>query len=89
MKIVREADKTTLAETARKHSITNQTIYRWRTLHDGMQVNGVKKLKGLRDENTQLKKLLTERDIELEFMKEINGKSSKPSRTSGDGFGRV
>lgn len=74
VKILREADETTIAETARKHSITDQTIYRWRRLYDGMQVNDVKELKGLRDENTRLKKLLAERDIELDVMKEINEK---------------
>jgi transposase-like protein len=74
VKILREADETTIAETARKHSITDQTIYRWRRLYDGMQVNDVKELKGLRDENTRLKKLLAERDLELDVMKEINEK---------------
>jgi putative transposase len=39
-----------------------------------MKVNDVKELKGLRDENTRLKKLLAERDFELDVMKEINEK---------------
>ena len=74
VKILREADQTTIAETASKHSITDQTIYRWRRLYDGMQVNDVKELKGLRDENMRLKKLLAERDLELDVIKEISEK---------------
>ncbi|MFK7997338.1 MAG: transposase [Granulosicoccus sp.] len=30
-----------MAGTARSHGITEQTIYRWRGLYDGMQVNAV------------------------------------------------
>jgi len=72
--ILREADATTVAEAARKHAITDQTIYRWRRLYDGMEVNDVKELKSLRDENIRLKKLLAERDLEVDVMKEIAAK---------------
>ncbi len=72
--ILSEANETTIAETARKHSITDQIIYRWRRLYDGMQVNDVKEFKGLRDENARLKKLPAERVLELDVMKEINEK---------------
>ena len=72
--ILREANETTVAATARKHAVTEQTVYRWRKLYDGMQVNDVKELKALRDENQRLKKLLAERDLEVDVMKEINAK---------------
>lgn len=74
VKILREATETSIAATARNHAITEQTIYRWRKLYDGMQVNDVKELKALRDENGRLKKLLAERDLEVDVMKEINAK---------------
>lgn len=74
VKILREAHETTVAAAARKHAITEQTLYRWRKLYDGMQVNDVKELKALRDENQRLKKLLAERDLEVDVMKEINAK---------------
>ena len=72
--ILREADATSIAEAARKHAITDQTIYRWRRLYDGMEANDVKELKSLRDENVRLKKLLAERDLEVDVMKEIAAK---------------
>ncbi len=54
--------------------MTEQTIYRWRKLYDGMQVSDVKKLKSLSDENARLKKQLAERDLEVVVMKEIQSK---------------
>jgi putative transposase len=36
-----------------------------------MEVSDVKKLKPLEDENRRLKKLLAERDLEVEVMKEV------------------
>jgi len=72
--ILRDADATSVADAAKKHAVTEQTIYRWRRLYDGMEVNDVKELKALRDENLRLKKLLAERDLEVDVMKEINAK---------------
>lgn len=56
--ILREAAAGTVAGTAKRRGVTEQTIYRWRKLYDGMQVSDVKELKSLRDENARLKKLL-------------------------------
>lgn len=72
--ILRESSVTGVAEAARKHGVAEQTIYRWKKLYDGMQVSDVKELKSVRDENARLKKLLAERDLEIEIMKEIQEK---------------
>ena len=72
--ILREASVTSVAEAARKHGVVEQTIYRWKKLYDGMQVSDVKELKSMRDENARLKKILAERDLEIEIMKEIQEK---------------
>ena len=72
--ILRDASSTTVAAAARQHGVTEATIYRWRKLYDGMQSSDVKELRALRDENARLKKLLAERDLEVEIMKEIQQK---------------
>jgi len=72
--ILRESSVTSVAETACKHGIAKQTNYRWKKLYDGMQVSDVKELKCMRDENARLKKLLAERDLEIEIVKEIQEK---------------
>lgn len=71
---LREADATTVVAAARKHGVSEQSIHRWRNQFAGMEVSDVRELKRLRDENAPLKKLLAERDLEVEVMKEIQGK---------------
>ena len=72
--ILREAAATTVPQAARKHGVSEQSIYRWKKQYDGMQVSDIKELKALRDENSRLKKLLAERDLEVEVMREIQAK---------------
>ena len=61
-------------ELCRKHGISDATFYKWRSKYGGMEVSDAKKLKGLEAENAKLKKLLAERDLEIEVMKEVNAK---------------
>ena len=72
--ILRDAELSTVPATARKHGVAEQTIYRWRKQFSGMQVSDVRELRGLREENARLKKLVAERDLEVEVMKEIQAK---------------
>lgn len=72
--IVQESEGATVAEVARKHGITDQTLYLWRRRFGGMDKNQVTDLKRLEQENARLKKILAERDLEIEVMKEINAK---------------
>lgn len=72
--VLRDAEATTAVAAARKHGVSEQSIYRWRNKYAGMEVSDVRELKRLRDENTRLKKLLAERDLEVEVMKEIHAK---------------
>lgn len=72
--ILREADKSPVADIAKKHGISEQTIYNWRQHFGGLEASDVKRLKQLERENARLKKMLAERDLELDVMKEINAK---------------
>ena len=74
VKILREADAGQIADVAKKHGISDQTIYVWRKRFGTMEVADTKRLKQLELENGRLKKLLAERDLELEVMKEISVK---------------
>lgn len=74
VKILREADRTPVAEVAKKHGVSEQTLYAWRKKFGGMDVADAKRLKALETENARLKKLLAERDLEVEVMKEIAAK---------------
>ncbi len=72
--ILREAESSTVTATARQHGVAEQTIYRWRQQFSGMEVSDVRELRRLREENARLKKLVAERDLEVEVMKEIQAK---------------
>ena len=74
VKILREADASPVAEVAKKHCISEQTLYVWRKRFGTMDVADAKKLRQLETENARLKKLLAERDLEVEVMKEIAAK---------------
>ena len=74
VKILREADRTPVAEVAKKHGISEQTVYVWRKRFGKLEATDVKHLRTLQQENARLKKLVAERDLEIEVMKEINAK---------------
>jgi putative transposase len=74
VRMLRDADKTSVAEVAKKHGVSEQTLYSWRKRYGDMDVADAKRLRALEGENNKLKKLLAERDLEIEVMKEIAAK---------------
>ena len=80
--IVREADREPVAVVAKRHGISEQTIYVWRKRFGGLQSNDVRRLKQLEAENARLKKLVAERDLEIEVMKEVAAKNCERAGSS-------
>ena len=74
VRIVREADKSSVAEVAKKHGISGETLYTWRRKFGGMNADDAKRLKALELENAKLKKMLAERLLDIEALKDINSK---------------
>jgi transposase-like protein len=73
--ILREADKAPVAEVAKKHGVAEQTIYLWRQRFGKLEPADVKRLRQLEHENGRLKKLVAERDLEIEVLKEVTRKN--------------
>jgi transposase-like protein len=73
--IVREADREPVAAVAKRHGVSEQTIYTWRKHFGGLQATDVRRLRRLEAENARLKKLVAERDLEIEVMKEVAAKN--------------
>jgi putative transposase len=69
--MLREADRTSVSAVAKEHGVSEQTLYTWRKRFGAMETNDVKRLRQLELENGRLKKLVAERDLEIEVMKEI------------------
>ena len=74
VRILREADRASVAEVAKKHSVSEVTIYAWRKRFGRLESVDVKRLRQLEQENGRLKKLLAERDLDIEILKEVTAK---------------
>jgi putative transposase len=74
VRILRETDKSPVEEVAKKHGVSTQSIYVWKRKFGTMNAEETKRLKGLESENGRLKKLLADRLLEIEVLKEINAK---------------
>ena len=83
--ILREADTAPVVEVAKKHGISDQTIYLWRQRYGALQAYEVKRLRVLEQQNARLKKLVAERDLEIEVMKEIAAKNGERARSAATG----
>ena len=82
VRILREADAAPVAEVAKKHGVSEATIYAWRKNYGQLESADVKRLRQLEQENARLKKMVAERDLELEVMKEISRKNGERVRTT-------
>ena len=69
--MLREADRDGVPTVAKRRSVSEQTIYTWKKRFGTFQPDDVRRLKQLERENARLKKLVAERDLEIEVMKEI------------------
>jgi putative transposase len=63
-----------LVDLVRRHSVTEQTLYRWKKKYGGLQVSDAKRLKALEEENRQLKRLVADQALNLQVVKDLLGK---------------
>jgi transposase-like protein len=62
-----------VGDVIRRLGITNVTYYRWRKEYGGMKVDQAKRLKELEKENTRLKRLLADAELDKAILKEAAG----------------
>lgn len=74
--IVRESEVpgVTVGQVAKKHGITDTTLFRWRKKFSGLEPSQAAELVQLRHENTRLKKVVAQLALDNEVLKEINAK---------------
>jgi len=58
-------------EICRKHGITEQTFYRWRSKYGGMEISEARRLKSLEEENRKLKQLLADKELAILGLKTV------------------
>lgn len=71
--ILQQAEKgeQTISEVCRTHNIAENTFYRWRSRFGGMSTHEAARVRELEKENARLKRLLAERDLEVDVVKEF------------------
>lgn len=58
----------------RRLNISNGTFYNWRSKYAGLEVSEARRLRELESENNKLKKLLADKLLEVEAMKDVLSK---------------
>ncbi len=72
--LLREAEKTSVNEAAKKYDVSTASIYAWRKRFHGVDAKDAKRIRELERENARLKKIVAEKELGLEIMREINAK---------------
>lgn len=62
------------ADLARKHGISEATLYNWKAKYDGLGVSEARRLKALEDENGKLKRLLADAVLDASALRELLSK---------------
>jgi putative transposase len=62
-------------ELCRRHGISEQTFYRWKSKYGGMEVSEARRLRDLESENGKLKKLLAEAHLDNAALKDLLSKN--------------
>ena len=75
--IVRESHAHGVPATSKKYKVSSHTIYIWRRKYASMEPNQVSEMKKLPQENARLKRLLAERALEIDVMKDVPGKNGR------------
>ena len=74
---MREADRllgegAEVADVARQLEVSEQTYHRWRNQFGGMKAHDARRLKDLERENTRLKRIVADKELEIDALREIS-----------------
>lgn len=59
------------ADLARRHGVSEATIYNWKAKYGGLEVSEAKRLRSLEDENGRLKRLLADAILNNAALKDL------------------
>jgi len=63
------------SELCRKHGMSDATFYNWRKKYGGMSVSEARRLKELELENARLKRIVANKELEIDALKDILSKN--------------
>ena len=61
-----------LAEVVRHLEVTESTYHRWRNQFGGIKADDAKRLRELERENTRLKRIVADKELEIDALREIS-----------------
>jgi len=67
----------TTTEASRQIGVVQQTYYRWRKEYGGMRISQAKRLKHLEKENSRLKQMVAEKELDIQILRETLALESK------------
>jgi putative transposase len=62
------------ADLARRHGVSEATLYNWEAKYGGLEVSEAKRLRALEDENGRLKRLLADAMLDNAGLKDLLSK---------------
>jgi len=73
---LREADAllsggATIFDACRRLEVSEATYHRWRKQYSGMEIQALKRLKALEQENTRLKRIVADQVVDISILKEV------------------
>ena len=73
---LREADRLLaggkdVPEVSKQLEISEQTFHRWRKQYGGLKADDAKRLKELAKENTRLKRIVADKELEIDALREV------------------
>ena len=63
-----------LSELCREYGISQQTFYNWKNRYGGLDINQLKKLKELEEENRKLKQMYADVSLQRDALKDVIAK---------------
>jgi len=70
--ILKEAEAgAVVTDLCRRHGMSSATYYAWKAKFGGLEVSDARRLRALEEENARLKRLLAERDLEIDALKSV------------------
>lgn len=63
-----------IQELSREHAVSKATIYNWKSKYGGMEMNELKRVKDLEEENRRLKQMYADLALDNKMLKDIIGK---------------
>jgi putative transposase len=63
-----------VSELCRQHGISDATFYNWKSKYGGMNVDELRRLRDLEQENARLKKIIANQSLDIDIMKDVISK---------------